>query len=259
MRRILVESLDLSVAGRDLGQIVLGIEAKHLHFTLLVHRVERSRRCRGRRKRRSGEAVQHLAYRDVLTQSLGKPFRRHAERGNHGRVRKAVGISKLRELRVALEQTSDAIVGGHEVQLVGGGVQHALADQRLEGKAAHVGRVEQLGIESGHLPARPLDAIAQGVVELDLGDDLPADLGHRLLVVAGKAAVALDAEEHERGKHEQHQNELQRTGMTAKEIEHRGGRCDKGEPWFAFCGKTRDSSRAPDRNRAARAAADGGC
>ena len=88
---------------------------------------------------------------------------------------------------------------------------------------AHLRRVEQLGIEVGHLPPRPLDPLAQRGVELGLRDRLAGDLRDRLLVAAGEAAVALDAEEDERRKDQQHQHELQDAGVAAEEIEHRSG------------------------------------
>ncbi len=220
MRRILVVGLDLGIGRRHLGQIVLGVEALHLDLALLVHRVERRRGRRGRRGGRAGDALQHLPGRDVLAQPLREHLRRHPEGRQDGRIDEAVGIAQLRELRVVLEQRAHPLVGRREVELVGRGGEDALADQGVERHAPHLRRLEQLGIDSGHLPARPLDPLAQGVVELDLADLVAVDRGHRLLVAALHAAVALDAEEHERRKHQQHEHELQDAGVTAEEIEH---------------------------------------
>ena len=125
---------------------------------------------------------------------------------------------------IVLEQRPHPLVGRREMELVGGGGEHALADQGVERHAAHLRRLEHLGIDARHLPARPLDPLAQGVVELHLADLAAVDRGHRLPGRRRHAAVALDAEEHERREHQQHEHELQDAGMAAEEIEH--GRAD---------------------------------
>jgi hypothetical protein len=72
----------------------------------------------------------------------------------------------------------------------------------------------------GHLPACPLDPLAHRVVELDLADLVAGDGRHDSWSPALHAAVALDAEEHERREHQQHEHELQDAGVAAEEIEH---------------------------------------
>jgi hypothetical protein len=90
----------------------------------------------------------------------------------------------------------------------------------VEREAAHLGRVEHLRVDRRHLPARPVDPLAQRVVELGLADLVARDRRHGLPVVALHAAVALDPEENERREHQQHEHELQDTGVAAEEIEH---------------------------------------
>ena len=98
----------------------------------------------------------------------------------------------------------------------------AIANDAFEREAPHLRGLEQLGVEGGHLSARPFDAIAQRGVELGLRHRLPGDSGDDLLLVADEAAVALDAEEDERGEDEQEQHDLERARVPAEEIEHRG-------------------------------------
>jgi hypothetical protein len=88
-----------------------------------------------------------------------------------------------------------------------------------------------------HLPARPLDPLAQRLSSSIWLILRPSTVATRL-VAARHAAVALDAEEHERREHQQHEHELQDAGVATEEIEHGRCRCEKGEPWFAFRGRT---------------------
>ena len=85
----------------------------------------------------------------------------------------------------------------------------------------HLRRLEQLRVEAGICrrarSTRSRSAASNSACVIGW----PATLATDLLVAAGEAAVALDAEEDERRKDEQHEHELQRARVTAEEIEHR--------------------------------------
>jgi hypothetical protein len=119
-----------------------------------------------RRDRRVAQRLQHLAAREVLAQALGERLGRHAERRQRVAVDAAVGIAQRRVLRVALEGAIEAIVGHRQVQLVGGDQGQAVADDAVERHGAHLGRLEHLRVEVGHLAPGAVDALAHRVVEL---------------------------------------------------------------------------------------------
>ena len=127
----------------------------------------------------------------------------------------------------------------------------AIADHAVEREAPHLRRLEQLRVEARHLAPRPVDALAQRGVELGLRDRLAGDLGDGLLVAAGEAAVALDAEEDERREDQQHaartagracDGERNRTSECAD-----GKKANRGSPFVEEAGILAERVRSAGR------------
>ena len=215
--------------------------------------------------------MKHLALRHVLTHAGLEHFRAHAlclqQRLVGVDVEAAVRLLQRGQLRNRQQFALQSLVARHQVQLVGRRDEHAIAHQAVEHLLLHLRRVEELGVDAGHLAAHALDLLALRGVPLGLRDVVAIDLGHRGVLAAGEAAVTLDTEEHERRKDQEHQDELQQPGVLADEIEHREplstavkSRCNKGEPGFALeSGELPGFYRRPRGPTARARGAFGGC
>ncbi len=129
------------------------------------------------------------------------------------------------------------------------------------------GVVEQLDVDVGHLPAQALHLALMRLIPLGARDRLAGDLGHRGSAPFREARIALDAEEDERRKDQQHQHRAAgawcacgriRTWWSRLRERRRCGAGARGEPRFASdsgvrcrCAGTPRTRRAAD-SRASR-------
>ena len=240
MRRILVVRLDLGVARRDVGDLVLGVEALDLHLALLLHRFERRRRGGRRRDRRCADRLQHLAAGELLAQALREGLRR---------MPSAVRVSRL-------TLPSGLRSGAYSGSLLNARISRSSLTPRCSLSAATRATrsrttpssacpsspasrtASDRGWASGVVPARRDRAAQRPARPASPSGRLPwqRSAGRRSM----KPAVALDAEEDERRENKQHQHELQHARVSAKEIEHgraqTARKANRGSPFVEEAG-----------------------
>ena len=142
-------------------------------------------------------------------------------RCQHVLVDAAIRVAQERHLRIGREEALQTGIGRGQVELGGRGLRDALAHQHLERSALHLGGIEKLDIDIGHLRPDAFDLLALGVVPFGLSDLLAGHLGDARARVDEGVIAAVDAGEH-KGRHDQHQQqELENARVLAKEIKHR--------------------------------------
>ena len=170
------------------------------------------------------------------------------------------GLRNARELRVFDEDATQALVADGQLLLEGCRQQQPLVDQRLERFAPCVGVVEQLDVDVGQLPAQALHLALMRLIPLGARDRLAGDLGHRGGAAFREARVALDAEEDERRKDQQHQHRAAgawcacgriRTWWFRLRERRRCGAGARGEPRFAWMAALDAAAPRPRTRRAA--------
>ena len=184
----------------NLGRVVDRGEASHLDLALLEERVQRYPGLRRRGETGAAQAGEDLARGNVGPDIGLEHFGAHALRAHElpvaCHVQLAVGSAQGGNHFVALQLAHQALVAGDQLGLGGGGGQHAIAHQALQRRIAGGRRIQQLGIQRGHLLAQALHFLLVRGVPLALENLAPVDLGHRFALFL-EAVVTLQPEQHE--------------------------------------------------------------
>ena len=124
----------------------------------------------------------------------------------------AVGVAQPRELRVGGEEALQALVADTPGATVSAAASSTRSrTMRVERLAARLGRVEQLHIDVRHLLAHALDLLRWCAASHSACVmSRPSTLATVVAPPVVEAAVALDAEEHERREDQQHQEPCNR-------------------------------------------------